>query len=239
MKRSEAHKRLLRLNREHAADRDGGYALVEAIRRAEGELSPGDRAVLAEALGDLVRGEHPQLWGVALEALVQAADRDQVVPLGPEIASPTRSDDWKDNVVLGLLRLGEGRLHGPIVAHVRSSLENERKLTIPILAALCRIDRETCLELAVEFFEDAHAKGRKIDGFIPAFARNFIAVDEALLGELVHRLRARRVEAGESLAASFDAYVSKPWMLEELGSERVERLRSGLRAERTRGRAGS
>lgn len=76
--RSEAHQRLLRLNQEHEADRDGAYALVEAIRRAEG----------------------------ALEALVQSGDRDQVVALGPEIASSIRSADWNDNVVLGLLRLG-------------------------------------------------------------------------------------------------------------------------------------
>jgi hypothetical protein len=232
MTRTEAQERLLRINQEHEADRDGGYALVGAIRRAQGELASEDRLALAEALGDLVRGEHPQLWGVALEVLVQSGDHEEVVALGREIASSSRDPEWKDNVVLGLLRLGEGQFLEPILAHVRASLQNERKLTVPTLAALCRIDRETCLDLAVGFFADAHATGRNVDGFVPAFVRNFIAVDDAMLGELVRRLRTRLIDAAESLAGQFDAYISKPWMVKELGSSRVENLRASLR-ERT------
>ena len=175
-----------------------------------------------------MRGEHPQLWGVAIEALVQSGNGNQIAALGKDIGSPTRSGDWKDNIVLGLLRSGQQQFREPILAHIRQSIDTPRKLTIPIVAALCRIDRETCLELAAAFLDDANRMGRSVDGYIPAFVRNFVAVDDALLGELVARLFARRVEAGEWTATSFDTYLTKPWMLEELGSERIEQLRRSL-----------
>lgn len=229
MTKSEAKQRLLRLQQEHEADRDGGYDLVTAVRRVQDELSPEDRAVLTEILGDLARAEQ-RLWGIALEALVQSGDREQVFALGGEIASTTHSDEWKDRVVLGLLRVGEQRLREPIVAYLRASLNNRRSLTVPTLAALSRIDRETCLELAVGFFEDAHVKKLNVDGYIPAFVSNFVEVDDAMIGELIGRLRARRMDAGQSLAASFDEWLSKPWTLKELGAERVGRLRGDLRA---------
>jgi hypothetical protein len=233
MNKTDAREELLRLRDEHERDRDGGYALVEAIRRARDGLEPGDRGFIAEALGDLVRGQDPQLWGVALEALVQLDEAEQVVSLGGEIDSSTRSGEWKDNVVLGLLRLEQRQFREHLLRHVRESLGSPRKLTIPIVAALCRVDREVCLELAVTFFDEAHAKTRNVEGFIPAFVRNFVAVDDALLAELVHRLSARRVEAGQWLADGFDAYLSKPWMIKELGSDRVARLRHDVRRQQS------
>jgi hypothetical protein len=131
------------------------------------------------------------------------------VTLGRDIGSPTRSSEWKDNLVLGLLRLGERQFREPILAHIRASMASPRKLTIPIVAALCRVDRDACLDLSVAFFDEANAKGRNVEGFIPAFVRNVVSVDESMLAELVRRLTRHRVGAGEWLAANLDAYLSR------------------------------
>jgi hypothetical protein len=225
MDKEHARQQLMRISREHELDRDGGYALVGAIRRAREEVGPADRHVMAVALGDLVRAPDPELWGVALEALVQLGETRQVALLANELASQTLSDEWKDNVVLGLLRLGQGQFQDLVLERVRESLQSVRGLAVPLVAALFRMDREASLAMAVTFFDGAFVDGRNVEGFVPSLVRYFVAVDEAGLTELVLRLSAQRADAGKWLADNIDAYLAKPWMARELGSERVARLR--------------
>lgn len=232
MDKAQALEQILQISHEHELDRDGGYSLVGAIRRtSEGSAGP-DRIVMAEVLGELVQRQESRLWGVALEALVQLGEVGQVAMLAHELDSAARSDEWKDNLVLGLLRLGQEQFRDTILKHISQSLRSGGDLTVPMIAALFRIDREACLSMAVTFFEDSFARGRKIDGFIPAFVRNFVAVDELAIAELVRRLTVRRAEAGRWLAGEFDAYLAKPWMTRELGSDRVSKLRRELRHDR-------
>ena len=164
------------------------------------------------------------MWGVALEALVEIGDREQVAALAKDIRSGAFGVEWKDNVVLALLRLGQTQFRNVILEYVQNSMASPGPLTIPLVAAVCRVDRKACLESAAQLFADAHATNRNVDGFIPAFVRNFLAVDEQLLAELVAKLPARQPGAGRWLAERFETHLSKPWMVRELGSTRVSNL---------------
>lgn len=230
MDKGEAQARIRRLNEAHERDHDGGYALVAAIKRSYEEIKPSGRAQFAEALADLVRAQDPQLWAVALEALVQLGASREVASLGEDVARSSRDEKWKDNVVLGLLRLDQDQFRDAIVGHVRSSLENPRTLTVPIIAALCRIDRGTCLEVSSAYFAKAHEGGREreVEGFVPAFVRNFMDIDDHMLAELAQRVAARDPEAGRWFAHSLNEYLSKPWILEEFGAARSTRVRAEI-----------
>jgi len=230
MNKTEARERIRQLNDAHESDHDGGYALVEELKQAHGEVEPEGRVLFAEALSDFVRNQDPQLWAVALEALVQLGANREVASLGEEVGQSSRNEKWKDNVVLGLLRLGQGQFHDAIVEHVLSSLESPRHLTVPILAALCRIDRSACLEISSAYFESAHVDEREsdVEGFIPAFVRNFIAVDDELLSELVRMVARKNPESARWLGRCLNEYLSKPWMLEELGDGRSTRVRTNI-----------
>lgn len=230
MDREEAQARIREINNEHESDHDGGYALVDALKQAREDIDFESRGVFAEALGDLVRSKDQQLWAVALEALVQLGEGQEVVSLGEELALSPRDEKWKDNVVLALLRLGKGQFLDTILEHVRASLENPRTLTVPIVAALCRIDRDACLEISSTYFGNAYTSGRSrhVEGFISAFVRNFVAVDEQLLSQLVQRVAIQRPEAGQWLSRLFSDYLSKPWMLQEIGSTRSASTCAGI-----------
>lgn len=230
MDKTDAQKRIRQLNDAHESDHDGGYALVEALKQAHGELEPEGRGLFARALSDFVRNQDPQLWAVALEALVQLGARGEVAYLAEEVGFSSRDQKWKDNVVLGLLRLGQDQFRDTIVEHVLASLESPRHLTIPILAALCRIDRSACLEISSAYFASAKVEEREItvQGFIPAFVRNFVAVDDELLSDLVRMVAAENPESARWLGRCLTEYLSKPWMLEELGDDRSARVRASI-----------
>jgi hypothetical protein len=213
------------LQTEHQSDGDGGYALIDAVKRAGEEIPAETRGLYVSALGDLVRGAEPALWSIALEALVQLGEREEVAALG--VAALTDGDDdRKDYVVHALLRTGQVQFHDAIVEHIRRSLRHRRHLTIPILAALCRMDREACLQMSAAFFERAYAavQTNEVEGFIQVFAAKFTGVEDTLLPELVRRVSSPRPDAGRWLAACFADYLSKPWMVRRLGNDRVRRL---------------
>jgi hypothetical protein len=232
MDQDEALELIRSLNDEHRNDRDGGYALVHAIKLVHGQIEPDARVSFASALADLVRAQDQQLWGVALEALVQVGANQELAALGEELAGRSHDGQWKDHVVLGLLRLEQRPFRERILEHVHASLGTPRRLTVPIVAALCRIDRDASLELSAEYFADAHRRGLSFEAeaFAPAFVRHFLAVDDQLLASLVHRVTAALPEAGLWLARCFVGYLSKPWMREELGNERSASLGAAITA---------
>jgi hypothetical protein len=230
MDKREAQEMIRLINEAHKHDRDGGYALAAALKRGYEDAAPSARAPFSEALADLVRAQDPQLCAVALEALVQLGARREVASLGEDIAHTSQDEKWKDNVVLGLLRLEQGQFRDAIVGHLRSSLESPRTLTMPIMAALCRIDPGTCLDVSSAYFTQAHVTGheREAEGLIPAFVRNFTNVQDHLLAGLVQEVSARDSGAGRWLAHCLNEYLSKPWILEEFGAARSTRVRAEI-----------
>jgi hypothetical protein len=229
MGKTEAREWVRRIEDGHRGDRDGGYALVRAICQARAELEPGPASVVSEVLADVVR-QKEGLWGVALDALVDCGAASEVASLAD--AMPRHDDEWRDNVVLAFLRLGQAQLRDRILEHLQAALPHPRTVTVPTLAALCKIDREACIELGARFFEKAHADGRctDVEGYIPTFVQYFVEVDDQLLSELVRRMARLRPAAGHWLALCFDAHFAKPWIPRELGAERAARLRNEVLA---------
>jgi hypothetical protein len=232
MEKGEALERIRRLDEEHESDHDGGYGLVWALKQAYEETDPKDRRSLAEALSDLVHRHDPSLWAVALETLVQVGGHSEVAFLGDEILSGSRDEAWRDGVALALARLGRSEFRDAIVEHVGLSLENPRAQTVAIVAALCRIDRGTCLELSAAYFLRALAQSRSDEAraYIPTFVRNFLAVHEHLLPELVQKVAAHSPAAGRWVADCLNEYVLKPWIVEEIGSDQSVRIRGEISA---------
>ncbi len=221
-----------RLREEHANDNDGGYALVAAFKKARESLDRESGAQFVEVLADMVRIQEPEMSAIALEALVQIGASHEVAALASELTTTIRDEGRKDYLVLGLLRLPQRQVVEPILDHIRSSLENPRPLTVPIIAALCNVDRDTGLDIACVYFEKALTKGESSDteGAIAAFVCNFVAIDDRLLPELVQMVRVRKPETGRWLANRICDYLSRPWMIEELGGDRCSRLRAKIGA---------
>ncbi len=223
---------ILRLRQEHANDNDGGYALVAAFKQARESLDKDSGAQLVEALADLVRIQDRDISAVALEALVQIGAGQAIAALTSELTRTIRDEGRKDYLVLGLLRLPQREIAEPILDHIRSSLENPRPLTVPIIAALCNIDRDTGLDISCIYFEKAFASGQSssVEESIAAFVRNFVAIDDRLLPELVRMVRVRKPETGRWLATRICDYLSKSWMIEEIGGDRCTRIRAKIEA---------
>ena len=223
---------ILRLRQEHANDDDGGYALVAAFKQTRESLDKDSGAQLVEALADLVRIQDPEISAIALEALVQIGASQAIAALTSELTRTIRDEGRKDYLVLGLLRLPQRQIAEPILDHIRASLENPRPLTVPIIAALCSIDRELGLDISCAYFEKALASGQSsgVEESIAAFVRNFVAIDDRLLPELVRMVRVRKLETGRWLADRFCEYLSKPWMSEEIGGDRCTRIRAKIAA---------
>jgi hypothetical protein len=221
-----------RLREEHANDDDGGYGLVAAYKQAQQSLDTDSAEQFVEVLADLVRIQDPEISAVALEALVQIGASQAIAALAGELTKSIRDEGRKDYLVLGLLRATQRQIAEPILDHIRSSLENPRPLTVPIIAALCSIDRDTGLDISCAYFEKALFSGQmsSVEASIAAFVRNFVAIDDRLLPELVRMLRVRKPETGRWLSDRICEYLSKPWMIEELGGDRCTRIRAKIAA---------
>ena len=221
-----------RLSEEHKSDHDGGYALVAALKHARDGLSAEGQPGFVEVLAEFVRVQEPELWAVALETLLQLGHTREVAELASELTQSIRDDGRKDYVVLGLLRLGLAQVEGPILEHIRASLERPRPLTVPMITALNKIDRDICLDVAAAFFEGAcvSERARAIEGAVPAFVRNFAVSGEQLLADLVRRVMLRKPEAGRWLARSIIAYLGKPWIIDDLGGELCASIKARVAA---------
>lgn len=232
MNREEVRVLILQLRQEHASDRDGGYALVAALKQTHESLDPQSAPLFVEILVDIVRVQEPEIAAVALETLVQMGAIEAVASVAGELIRTIRDEGRKDYLVLGLLRLGQGQIAALIFEHIRSSLADPRPLTVPIIAELCRSDRNAGLDISCEYFERALAGGQSdsVEGSIAAFVRNFVAIDERLLPELVRMVRVRMPQTGQWLAKRVADYLSKPWMVEELGGERCASIRAKITA---------
>ena len=232
MTREELRALVLRLSHDHKGDRDGGHALVAALKRAHEDLEARECAEFVQLLSEFVRKQEPELWAVALETLVQLGERQAVATLAAELIQSVPDGGRKDYVVLGLLRMNLSEVVAPVVEHIRIALRAPRPLTMPMTAALCKVDAESGLELASEYFESAYAAAQsaEVQGQIAAFVRNLVAIQERLLPELVRRVNLRRPNVGRWLARCIRDHLSKRRMVEDLGGERCRSLRDKIGA---------
>jgi hypothetical protein len=227
------------LERRYGEAGDGGYALVRAIRDYQQDLPPPARSELHAALLRLVAERHPRLWGVALEALTQEAAPGTAPPLAALLPAAPEEDDYRRQLLLALLRLRHREVLDAATAYVSDGLRAGRLDALTGLAAIARVDATPALELGAACFAGAlgappatpaSATPPGVEGYIPAFASTFLAEDDALLPQLVARTRARDAAAGAALAALLDAYLTRPWVVADLGAPRADSVRRAVAA---------
>jgi hypothetical protein len=224
---------LRKLDTAHWNDGDGGCALVRAIKDWAALLEPRDRETLWSVLIDLVAQKDSTLWGAALEALVQEHPGEAATKLSYLVDLSGRSEEWTDQIILALLCLGYQPSAAYCVSYIRAALENGRRAVLPLLAALCRVDVEACLSLSAAYFEGLFKSGdlaEKHRGYIPAFVRNFLEVDEGLLRELVERMKKVDPASSSKMAAMIDDCLAQPWFTREIGESKVTALRRAILA---------
>jgi len=231
MDTTEVLQHLRKLDTAHRDDGDGGYALVRAIKDWVPLLERGDQEILWDALIELVTREDPTLWGVALEVLVQEHPGDSATKLSSLINLTERSEQWNDQIALALLRIGYKPSTAYCVSYIRTALTDDRRVVLPLLAALCRVDVEACLSLSATYFGRVFKSdelAEKHRGYIPAFVRNFLEVDERLLRQLVERTREIDPSSSSKIAAMIDDCLARPVFTREIGESEVTALRQTI-----------
>ena len=235
MDRERILQKLRELDIAHRDDGDGGYALVDTIKDWAETLDSGSRKSLWDVLLELISTQDPTLWGVSLEVLLRENPDKAATQLNHliNLNNNNRSTEWKDQVCLALLRLRHKASRGNCVNHIHRALEDKRRNALPLLAALCQVDAEACLNLSATYFGNVLISDESVQkhrGYIPAFIRNFLEVDAHLLRRLVERTKAGNVSSGNKLAALIDEYLARPAFAHEIGQEKVTALRAEVRS---------
>jgi|GEM_PF-2360145 hypothetical protein len=217
----------------HGTDCDGGYALVRGIRDWAATLDQVSKELLWIVLVDLVIQQDAALWGVALEVLVQENPRQAAEKLSCLLELRGRREEWTDQVVLALLRLRYRPAAARCIDHIQSALLVKRRSILPLLAALCQVDRETCINLASLYFAQTLVSDRDSEehrGYIPSFVRNFLEVDDGLLYALVERTKKIDTSSATRLVRMIESYLEQPFFIREIGEAAVARLRDKILA---------
>jgi hypothetical protein len=212
---------------DHRADGDGGYAFVRELRTFLTSLDSRGRNDLRHVLLGLVIDRDANLWGVALEVLIQEGASEIAPVLEREVRTKAQPIEWQDQVVLALLRIGWKGGADIYRSYVRAALKENRRAILPILAALCRVDPQVCLEIASGYFADKLSEedqAKKIERYIPAFVRNFVEVAPDLLVGLVRRTKTLQKPAAERLASMINEYLSKPFIVTEIGEQMSQQI---------------
>ena len=215
----------------HRNDGDGGYELVHKIRELVSSFDEESKGIFWNVLLELVEHQDKTMWGVALETLVQE-NPDQVAEKLSHIFNASHNDnEWKDQLVLAMLRLAYQPAAPKCVEYISASLQNGRRAVLPLLAALCRVDTGNCIKISSEYFSrilQSIDLIEKHEGYIPAFVRYFLKVDEHLLCQLVEQTKKLKSTSGKQLAVMFYKCLARPSFVREIGKSKVDSLREEL-----------
>ncbi|MFN3712213.1 MAG: hypothetical protein ACK4SX_00995 [Alcanivoracaceae bacterium] len=220
---------LRKMDLEHATDGDGGYALVRAVLTLSDSLDDESRRCLWDVLTDLVMRRDKTLWGVALEVMIQKNQGGERLLIA--LSSGVEDAEWRDQIVLGLLRLAWQPATTYCAKYIGRALSNGRRTVLPLLAALSRVNIKMCVDMASSYFAGALIQegGSEVHrGYIPAFVRNFLEVDKSIFRDLIERTSRQNAVAGEKLRTLFDGCLSLPAYSREYGVEVIAALRGEI-----------
>lgn len=225
------------LLREHRRDGDGGDALVRAVVEHARSLPPAERDELMAHLLGLVAAETPELWPMALEALVRGGSPATVGQLGELFATEPHSPEWADALMVAILRLGNAQAVTQARDWVREELARYHTGALPILAWLYREDRDAALELGARFFAGALGSrptaGERLRGeierHIPGQLAGLLSSSTGTVIDLVDRVASIDVEAGRALAAMVAAELRAPAARDRFGVRAVSALGEAIR----------
>lgn len=214
----------------HAADRDGGYALIDDLTELLGKASGQQKHELEAFLLDLVLTRDPSLWAVALEALVEGNAQATAAALY-ESLHDNQPAEWRQLVTHALIRMGYRPGRQAYLRYIGEELRHGEPSALPLLASFARLDANTSLEIAAGYFADALADERevaRVKGYLPAIVRAFAEIDPELAGRLVEATGSRRAAAGERLRELVGEYLAKGFVEPELGRTAVLSMRRSI-----------
>ena len=217
---------------EHRHDKDLGYGAIRAIQSLWRSLEPGRQLALKGVLVGFVLCRERPIWPLALEALVQEHAREVARELLNGVRAGHHDPEWRDDVVLAVLRLEYAEEVEYCRRYVEQRLVECRPPALALMAALVRVSPDVGIDVASRYL--AEAKRRHLEARVEPWAativRHYLAADERLLGQLVHAIHQSDPEAAGWLAQVLEDYLAKPWMVRRLGAERVVALRSEITA---------
>jgi hypothetical protein len=215
----------------HERDGDGGYAHAFAIRDLYRDLDREQQGELLKALVSTVLA-HDRSWGVALEALIQIGSLENGDELLGAVQSGLHDWEWRDDVIFALLSLRYAAQPVFYNEYVSRALKESRPHAVPLAAGLARVHPDASTDVLSEWLASARAAGRSegVEGYAATIVRNYLAVDEQLLPSLVRKMREQDPGVARWFARCLNAYLTKPWMLKELGDHRNAAMRAQIAA---------
>jgi hypothetical protein len=235
------------LERDHAADADGGDRLVRAVIDYSRGLAPGERVQLEQHLLALVDAHTQGVWPIALEALVRTGTPATGRALIPMLTARDRPPEWADAVVLAMMRLGCANALGMCRDYVRAELQVNHVSALPMLAWLYRTDLAFALPIAARFFAEAlavpsissrvHAvaadqRSRVVDGIrrqLGAQLEGLLSSSTATVLDLIDQVTELDTEAGRAFAALLLDHLAKPEAPAQYGRRAVDALGDAVR----------
>jgi hypothetical protein len=231
MTKFELIEHLRHLDVAHREDGDGGYTLVREIRRWIKEVDKSAREVLWDILLELVYKQDRTLWGVALEVLIQENPPQTGEKLVTLLNKYNYNVEWKDQIVFALLRIKHFPSIAACISYIQVALDDKRRTILPLLAALCVLDKDACLKIASCYFGEVLKSAEiaeKHRGYIPSFIRNFMEVNEILISNLISRTRLIDNISAARLASMIDDYLALEAYQREMGREKIQALRKKI-----------
>lgn len=230
MTKSQIALLIAQISQDHKHDKDGGYGLVFAILRLNGQMEDSDRAILQEYLLEKVDEETPGLWGVALEVLVQAGSLEAAASLEKMLRDGNRNREWTDQVVLYLLRMGYDRPLDIYLSNIQSNLNMNRPVCAS-LAHLYKVAPDLSIRLSARFFAkqmSSESGAVMAQNCIAVFVYTYPERNEHALLELVEETSVINPKAGIRLRNDITNYLIQPWVSRDLGQEKVTRLQEAF-----------
>lgn len=214
----------------HKSDRDGGYGLICALANLRTRFDRDQQMLLREYLLEQVAAKNPRLWGVALETLVGDNYEGVAATLESMVRSDPKDEEWTEQVVLALLRMGHDALD-IYVPHIQKLLAHGRP-ACGELANLYRVSPDLSLKMSAEFFvkELSTSVGpRNLEHCLMVFTYNFPKLDESSLAQLVAYTRQLDTSAADRLRSLLIDFLGKPWVIKDLGIEKDAAVLAHLR----------
>ena len=209
---------------DHKSDKDAGYHSVAAISDLYRRLTEKDQVQIRDYLLEKVEHEDPELRGVGLEVLTRHSNPEIAQRL-EKLARSTQVLTFKQQLIRALLRMGHEALD-IYLPHIQSLIAHNQPVCAE-LAHLYRVSPASSLNMSAGFFanELSTADGiRRTENCIPVFVHNYPQNDESSLTRLVSETRKLNPTAAAQLRKIILNYLDKPWVVEDLGPEKRNRV---------------